>query len=215
MAKFADPNLLDVGNTIQLTGAVWGGNGKLYLCMFPENHGSFCTEERGDCVEFVPEKGNSLVAESLNMTTTEWVKFIQQTDLLETEVLSAAGDDGKLAKIIIRKSGRSIAQSISWEVYHRDGFRCRYCGAGPGIPLTVDHLVLWEHGGPSIPGNLVTADKGCNRKRGNLPYDQWLEHPYYKKVSANLTEEQREANRELTKTLAAIPRMLHKPGKRK
>jgi len=196
MAKFSDLNILDIGNTIQLTGAIWEGNGKCYLVFLPGDHNPDTT------------------IEPLELTTDEWTQFVQQSDVLETEVLAKASD-GTLAKIILRKSGRQIAQEVSWKVYHRDGYKCRYCGAGPGIPLTVDHLVLWEEGGPSIEGNLVAADKRCNRTRGNLPYDQWLEHPYYKKVSKNLTEEQREANRRLADTLGAIPKMIHKPSKRK
>jgi HNH endonuclease len=215
MAKLSDLNLLDVGNTIQLVGAIWHGEGKMYLCMFPESNGGLYDEANAEFWFGDDGEGGTAEVETLNMDSEEWNKFIKQTDLLETEVLSAAGEDGKLAKIIIRKSARNIAQNVSWEVYDRDGYKCRYCGVGPGIPLTVDHLVLWEEGGPNLHANLVTADKRCNRKRGNLPYDQWLEHPYYKKVSANLTEEQREANRKLAATLAAIPRMLHKPSKRK
>ena len=214
MTKLNDLNILDFGNTIGLVGAVWAGNGKMYLCMFPGEHGGINDIEGNDVTSFVTSEGETLFVEALNLSTEEWTQLIQQTDLLETEVLAKA-EDGTVTKIIIRKSARNIAQDVSWQVYHRDGYKCRYCGAGPGIPLTVDHLVLWEEGGPNLPGNLVTADKRCNRKRGNLPYDQWLEHPYYKKVSANLTEEQREANRKLIATLAAIPRMLHKPSKRK
>lgn len=210
MTKFSDINLLDVGNTIQLVGAVWQGPDEVYLCMFPENHGFL----EDASARFIDANEVATFVSTLNMDVAEWEQFIRQTDLLETEVLAKAGD-GKLSKIIIRKSGRQIAQEVSWEVYHRDDFKCRYCGAGPGIPLTIDHLVLWEEGGPSTAANLVAADKTCNRKRGNLPYDQWLEHPYYKKVSANLTEEQREANRRLADTLKDIPRMVHKPGKRK
>jgi len=212
MTKLSDLNILDVGNTIQLEGAIFVGNGKMYLCMFPGAHGGFVDVEGNDVVEFVME-GASVFAESLNMDTDEWDTFFRQTDLLETEVL-AKSSDGKLAKIVLRKSQRNIAQEVSWKVYKRDEYRCRYCG-NDHTPLTVDHLVLWEEGGPSTEANLVSADKTCNRKRGNLPYDQWLEHPYYKRVSQNLTEEQREANRKLAATLKDIPRMLHVPSKRK
>lgn len=215
--KLEDINLFAVGNTIQLVGAIWEGEGRMLLCMFPEHEGSLFDEANVEFSYGNEKDGYSsdMAVRVLNMNSEEWNRFIKQTDLLETEVVAAAGEDGKLAKIIIRKSGRQIAQTVSWEVYKRDDFKCRYCGAGPGIPLTVDHLVLWEEGGPSTHANLVTADRTCNKRRGNLPYDQWLEHPYYKKVSRNLTEEQRKANRDLAKTLDAIPRLLHKPSKRK
>ena len=32
MTKLSDLNILDVGNTIQLEGAIFVGNGKMYLC---------------------------------------------------------------------------------------------------------------------------------------------------------------------------------------
>ena len=61
--------------------------------------------------------------------TEDWKKVLRQTDLLETEVL-ALSEDGKLTKAILRKSQRQIEARISWNVFRRDGYRCRYCGRG-------------------------------------------------------------------------------------
>jgi hypothetical protein len=149
----------------------------------------------------------------LDMDRDDWARFIRQTDLLEVEVLAATGDNKKLAKAVIRKSQRQISQGVSWQVYKRDGYRCRYCAA-EGVPMTVDHLVLWEDGGPSIPENLVTACRRCNKTRGNTEYGAWLRHPYYRKVSRGLIMAAQEANEAVLHTLAAIPRMVHKPSKR-
>jgi hypothetical protein len=195
MAKFENLDLLSIGNTIQLSGAIWTGDGKTFLCLFP-----------GEQVE--------MPVDTLEMTTDEWQQFLRQTDIMEVEVLAEA-PDGKMAKAIIRKSARQIAQRVSWEVYHRDDFKCRYCGQGPGIPLTVDHLVLWESGGPSTKDNLLSSCKKCNKTRGNTEYADWLGHPYYKKVSQNLPAHVLQDNLELVAELAAIPRMVHKPNKRK
>jgi hypothetical protein len=188
MAKFSDLNLLSVGNTIQIVGAIWEGDGHTYLCPFPEGK-----------LEHPPEV--------LEMTLEEWQVFIHQTDVLDMEGLVQT-PEGKVVKAIIRKSERQIAQGVSWRVYRRDHFRCRYCGRSD-VPLTVDHLVLWEEGGPSTENNMVAADRRCNKTRGRLPYSQWLQHPYYKRVSAALTEEQRAANQRLLETLPGIPRMVH------
>lgn len=215
MANLKDINLLDVGNTIQLIGAVWEGEGKLYVCPFPEYHGSFYDEANAEFYFSDDGEKGKVEVVTLNMNSEEWNQFIRQTDLLETEVLAKANGDSGITKIIIRKSGRQIAQTVSWEVYDRDGYKCRYCGAGPGIPLTVDHLVLWEEGGPSTHANLLSACRKCNKTRGNKPYDEWLQHPFYQKVSRGLTEEVRQANLDLVPTLTTIPRMLHKPSKRK
>ncbi len=195
MATFEHLDLLQVGNTIQLAGAIWVGGGKTYLCLFPG--------------EDMP-----MPVDTLEMTVDEWQKFLRQTDIMEVEVLAEAAD-GKIAKAIIRKSARQIAQNVSWEVYHRDGFKCRYCGRGPGIPLTVDHLVLWESGGPSTEGNLLSACRKCNKTRGNTEFADWLNHPYYKRVSQNLPPGMQQANLDIVATLDAIPRMVHKQTKRK
>ena len=194
MTAFKNLDLPKIGNTIQLAGSIWIGEGKTYLCMFPG------------------EQELSIPVKQLNMTSRERSKFLRQTDIMETEVLATAAD-GTITKALLRKAARQISQHISWEVFRRDNYACRYCGKND-VPLTVDHLVTWEEGGPSVPENLVAADKRCNRIRGNLPYAEWLEHPHYKKVSAQLTEEQREANRKLVETLDSIPRMIHKPTRR-
>lgn len=217
MVKFENLDLLQIGNTIQLVGAVWAGNGQMYLCMFPEEHGGVYP---GDAT-MVCFQGDAEIAANretdvatLNMSSAEWEQFLRQTDILETEVLAKAADD-KVTKAILRKTSRQIAQTISWEVFHRDDFKCRYCGRGPGIPLTVDHLVLWESGGPSTENNLVSSCRRCNKTRGNTEYADWLKHPYYQKVSGNLTATVRQDNIDLAATLDAIPRMVHKQSKRK
>ena len=88
-------------------------------------------------------------------------------------------------------------------MYRRDHYRCRYCGAND-VPLTVDHLVLWEEGGPSTEENLVSACKDCNKTRGNTPYHLWLRDSYYKRVSANLPPMIQEANERIAHTLDGI-----------
>jgi hypothetical protein len=188
MARLSDINLLSVGNTITMTGAIYSGEGKTYLAYFPG------------------EKEDHPI-EALDMDSGDWETFIRQTDLLETEVLTKASD-GKLVKVIARKSQRQVEQGISWRVFKRDGYRCRYC-AKDDVPLTVDHLVLWEEQGPSIEANLVSACRKCNKVRGNTTYAEWLKHPYYVQVSAALDEVTRRANEAVLSTLDGIPRMVH------
>jgi len=188
MMKFEELRLLEVGHSIQLAGSVWAGEDKLYII-------------------FLPDEKFDKPFEMMELDVDQWQQFLRQSDLLETEILTKAAD-GTIAKAIVRKSQRQIDQAVSWRVFKRDGYACRYCGKND-VPLTVDHLVLWEDGGPSTEQNMVSADKRCNQQRGRVPYDQWLEHPYYKKVSAHLTPARREANRKLAETLHLIPRVLH------
>jgi hypothetical protein len=183
--KLADLKLLDFGHTIQMAGAIYQDAERSYVLMFPEDR-------------------NDLPVEVLELTQEEWGQVLRQTDLLEVEILTKASD-GTLAKAIVRKSTRQIEQNVSWRVYQRDSYRCRYCGK-TGIPLTVDHLILWEEGGPSIEANLVAADRKCNKIRGNMQYADWLQSDYYRKVSRNLSPEVRAANEALVATLPGIPR---------
>jgi 5-methylcytosine-specific restriction endonuclease McrA len=187
--KLSDLNILDVGDKIGMTGAVFSNNdGTVYLCMFP-------TQPSPDRNKIEP----------LEMDLADWQKFLKQLDVQETEVLVKDKTSGELVKAILRKSQRTIEQRVSWKVFERDFYHCRYCGAG-GVPLTVDHLVLWEEGGPSTEDNLLSADRCCNKARGNLSYEAWLQSPYYKRVSRNLPMAVVEANEKLIPTLKLIPR---------
>lgn len=190
--KLTDALLAKFGHTIQIAGAIYVGDGQIYFAPFPE------------------ETANEVLAwhsHVLELDRADWEKLIAQTDQLLVEVL-AKSSDGSLAKVVIRKCERNVEQSISWTVYRRDNYTCRYCAADE-VPLTVDHLVTWEEGGPSIVANLVTACKACNRKRGTTPYAEWLKHPYYREKSKRLSLINREKNDALVATLDAIPRRVH------
>lgn len=75
------------------------------------------------------------------------------------------------------KKRTSLSASLRWQVFARDGFRCRYCGsqAGePGVTLHADHVVSVRDGGTNAMDNLVTACQACNggkgaRSLGNTP----------------------------------------------
>ena len=189
--KLADFDILAIGNTIQLAGAIYTDANGTYLVPFPDEH---------DAVE----KPVTVLA----MNQTDWTAFNLQTDHLSVEML-APNEDGKIVKSVVRKSQRQIDQGVSWAVYKRDGYRCRYC-AIEGVPMTVDHLVLYEEGGPATVENLVTACRKCNKTRGNLSYAAWLKHPHYKKVSVNLIEFARIQNEKVADTLHLIPRVVVK-----
>lgn len=184
-----DLNILDVGNKIQLTGAIYSDDTTDYLFYFPG------------------EQDHARLTSILEMNIEEWERFVRQTDLLETEVLMR-DKDGKIAKALLRKSTRMIEQEVSWKVFRRDNYACRYCGTTTA-PLTVDHLVLWEKGGPSIEANLISACKKCNRVRGNMEYADWLKSESFKARSKNLSAAVREENEKLLASLSSIPIRVH------
>jgi len=187
--EFKDIDLLTIGNEVTLSGCAWSGKGRMLVCLFPD-------------------ADDDLEVHILRMTTDEWQAAIRQSDLLETEALVKA-DDGKLKKAIVRKSERHIEANVSWRVFKRDGYRCRYCGRDD-VPLTIDHLVLWEDGGPSTEANLVSADRRCNKRRGNTQYADWLKGHDYQRLSQGLSEETKAANEALVSTLDEIPRVVGK-----
>lgn len=69
------------------------------------------------------------------------------------------------------RSSSFIAKSTRFAIYHRDNFRCVYCGkrdeppAYDGEGLTLDHIIARYHGGSHKPQNLVTACLSCNSSR--------------------------------------------------
>lgn len=209
--KLSDLNLQDFGSVRAMAGMVFVGQGQLLLALFPEDHGDLSCNQvnAAGAHEALLTGADGSVDEihALNLSLEEWQVLLRQTDLMETEVL-AKGDDGAPVKAILRKSQRQVDQGVNWRVFKRDGYACRYCAADD-VPLTVDHLVLWEVGGPSTEANLVSSCRKCNKTRGNKSYDDWLIHPHYLKVSKNLSEGARQANIALAGTLASIPRTLH------
>ena len=182
-------NIMDVGNTIQMAGVIYADEEIVHLCMFPD-------EPMGDRQIRV-----------LELNQEDWKAIIRQTDILETEILQKA-PDGKLTKAIIRKSTRQIEQGVSWSVFRRDNYRCRYCDNGK-VPLTVDHVITWEEGGPSIEANLLASCRKCNKARGTTPYGEWLKSPYYEEKSKALPFDVKEGNAQLQFRLLDIPRRVH------
>lgn len=189
--------LKKLGVTIQMVGAVYADKDRAYLLFLPGEGKGF-------------SDGMSL--REVNLDQEEWLKVLQQTDLVEVEALVRDPDTKVVGKAIVRKSERQISQGVSWTVYRRDEFKCRYCGTAD-VPLTVDHLITWESGGMSVPENLVACCRKCNGARGETPFPDWLMDPFYKRVSQNLDYQGRFANQALVPTLAGLPVSI-KMGKR-
>ena len=57
--------------------------------------------------------------------------------------------------------------SLRERIFARDELRCVYCaGVFPPEQLSVDHVQPRMRGGDNSEGNLVTACKACNAKKG-------------------------------------------------
>jgi hypothetical protein len=187
-------DILDVGNSIQLGGAIWTGNGKLYLVPLPDE----------------PLDGD---IEILRMDASQFERFLNQSDVLDVR---------GPGKAILRKSQRQIDQWISWRVFKRDAYACRYCGRDD-VPLTVDHIILWEEGGASVEDNLLTACRRCNKLRGSMEFSQWLTSAEYNKVSEESEEfgiysieyiQRRKNNEQVLDKLGELKKIVAKPRSR-
>lgn len=74
---------------------------------------------------------------------------------------------------------RWIRWTTRLSLYHRDGFRCVWCGCavyrGRGHRVaTLDHLVTRYEVGRNTTGNLATACHTCNTERGKRTLGEWL-----------------------------------------
>ncbi len=187
--KFSEFPLSELGSTIRSVGSVYANSKEAFLLWFPNEE-----PDGRDCSSVV-------------MSPEDWEKFLRQSDFVETEVLRQA-KDGSVVKVMLRKNERTINRQTQWRVFKRAGFRCEYCGSEDKF-LTVDHLVTWEVGGPSIDDNLAASCSDCNHTRGKLDYDLWLGSDDYKHASRNLSAKQRELNLARAVTLGNIPRLIH------
>jgi len=209
-----DIDIKEVGRSIQLAGAIYVDSEDVYLVTLPDA----LTWDQGVALSNIESRaggsGLSVDVTSVKLTAEEWETFLRQTDLVEVEALVKDPATGKTGKAIVRKSNRQVSQHFSWVVFRRDEFRCRYCGADE-VPLTVDHLITWESGGPSTPDNLVASCRKCNGARGETPYAEWLMSKFYRQASQRLSHEDRFANQALVATLADVKVVPLKPGKKK
>lgn len=190
--KLSDLNIHDIGSSIQIAGTIWSGKGIQFVTLFPGKDEDFSQ------------------LKTLPMNLQEWEQFLHQTDILETEILARDPDSSQIVKAVVRKTQRSIDAYMQWEVFRRDNYSCRYCQR-TGIPLTVDHIDLWENGGATIPENLLSACRSCNKDRGRMEYADWLKSPVYFKKSLGLTVAQQKANSDILQNLDHLKtlRVLH------
>jgi len=103
------------------------------------------------------------------ITASATLAFEQAVPRPTTEPdLVAAIEARWLAMGMDRARRSAVAVGIRFEVFQRDHFRCRYCGASPddGAVLEADHVVPLSVGGETTLSNLVTACWDCNHGKG-------------------------------------------------
>lgn len=150
--------------------------------------------------------------QTFSPTSDEFQEIIRQMDLVEVEITDSKGE-----KVILRKTQRQGDQKVTWEVFRRDDYRCRYCGiegGERGATLSYDHVKLWEEGGEWSIENGVTACTKCNRQRGNMDYAEWLASDIYLRKSVNVDPYFLEMNNQLREVYKTFPERASKRGRK-
>lgn len=138
--------------------------------------------------------------ETVSLTQDELEELFTAIDEREVEVY---GNDSN-TKILVRKGQRQMDRNIMWQVFRRDKFTCRYCGR-KDVPMTYDHIKLWERMGETSLENGVSACSNCNKKRGNMDYAGWIGSEYYLKVSKRLPLKVKVLNSKLAEVYNSFP----------
>lgn len=58
-----------------------------------------------------------------------------------------------------------IPEALRWQVFERDDFRCKHCGARDH--LRADHIISERKGGEMTLENLQTLCRRCNSRKGS------------------------------------------------
>ena len=76
------------------------------------------------------------------------------------------------SELATRYGRQPIPRKLRHEVFKRDGYRCRECGASKDeTSLEIDHIVPVARGGTNDIGNLQTLCRECNRMKHT---DTWV-----------------------------------------
>lgn len=72
---------------------------------------------------------------------------------------------------------RPLPSKLRFQILHRDGFKCRYCGAtSDDDQLHIDHIYPVSAGGNDSEENLVTSCATCNMGKSDRILDEPDDH---------------------------------------
>ena len=74
--------------------------------------------------------------------------------------------DQEIWNSICRVERGKVTNKIRFAIYDRDGWRCQKCGRSTR-DLEIDHIYPISKGGKSVPENLQTLCKACNKAKGS------------------------------------------------
>lgn len=101
------------------------------------------------------------IIDPFDLCSAEWNYFYSREQAVPSPSARRrrAGDIGQREWVAAKRLSGGFV-----EVYERDGYACRYCGAGERLSL--DHVIPKSRGGAHDAGNLVVACARCNSQKG-------------------------------------------------
>jgi len=181
-------DIREIGINMQMSGFILASKDTVHMVYFPNE------------MNFDSKDINAVIP-----NIQEYEAIVRQMDLQEIELI----DENTYKKTVIRKSQRSMDQGVVWKVFARDNYTCRYCGT-KGVPMTFDHIKLWEENGDTTEENGVCACRKCNKTRGNMDYEDWINSKYYLDRSVNLDSVTILHNKKLVEQYKSFPDKISK-----
>lgn len=116
-------------------------------------------------VEYITPAGKKIYQKSRDFSVDEMRKLKSDAIIMET--------DRNLKKINLNEERTKMTESLRYDVFKRDNFKCTICGRGSkdGVKLQVDHIKPVSKGGKTVLNNLRTLCDECNRGKRDK-YDQ-------------------------------------------
>ena len=123
-----------------------------------------------------PASNQPLSFTIITPTLDEWCEILRQTD----DPVAFEEDSTGTVKAIHRKMERAVGGAVQQRIWHRDGFRCLFCGKSiPQAILTVDHFIPIELGGEDNDGNYLSACRACQKAKGSRDPQEWCDEKGY------------------------------------
>jgi hypothetical protein len=145
----------------------------MYNLKFKKNTSRYTKEELFDNIQRVwDKKGEQPIIGDMEVTpssicfSTYYNRFGSWKNALTEFVKYKNGNLIIEPETKLRKSRKTINNSIKYDVMKRDNFKCNYCGKSPAtdsnVELQIDHIIPVTKGGDNHLSNLKTICKDCN-----------------------------------------------------
>lgn len=124
---------------------------------------------------------------------TKW--FTRQCPICETKFSTNRPSQKfctrKCSQVFHKKKYHEIKSLKEWDIFLRDGFKCRYCGkTADDARLRIDHIYPISKGGKSEFGNLITVCDPCNGVKKDKIMPMQMMFAFWDKADGAFTYEE-------------------------